>query len=126
MEKDKGRGSVQVGGCGVLVILFFGVYAPLVTRFSLPIRRVRGWEARFVDSLFFATPKSKRVLMHVRRYKVLTRCTLGLPRYLFPLSWTLCFSKRVLMHAWRHMPLTLWLVLGRAQVPYSYCMHFAK
>ena len=31
MEKDKGRGSVQVGGCGVLVIHFFGVYAPLVT-----------------------------------------------------------------------------------------------
>ena len=23
MEKDKGRGSVQVGGLGVLVILFF-------------------------------------------------------------------------------------------------------
>ena len=92
MEKDKGRGSVQVGGCGVLVIHFFSVYAPLVKRFSLPIRRVRGREARFVDSLFFATPKSKRVLMH----------------------------------AWRHMPLTLWLVLGRAQVPYSYCMHFAK
>ena len=45
-----------------------------------------------LDSLFFATPKSKRVLMH----------------------------------AWRYMPLTLWLVLGRAQVPYSYCMHFAK
>ena len=25
MEKDKGRGSVQFGGCGVLVIHFFGV-----------------------------------------------------------------------------------------------------
>ena len=94
MEKDKGRGSRQVRGCGVLVIHFFGVYAPLVMRFSLPIRRVRGREARFVDSLFFATPKSKRVLMHARRYKVLTRCTLGLPRYLFPLSWTLCFMRR--------------------------------
>ena len=42
MEKDKGRGSVQFGGCGVLVIHFFGVYAPLVMRLSLPIRRVRG------------------------------------------------------------------------------------
>ena len=94
MEKDKGRGSVQVGGCGVLVIHFFGVYAPLVKRFSLPTRRIRGREARFVDSLFFATPKSKRVLMHARRYKVLTRCTLGLPRYLFFLSWTLCFMRR--------------------------------
>ena len=94
MEKDKGRGSVQVGGCGVLVIHFFGVYAPLAKRFSLPIRRVRGREARFVDSLFFATPKSKRVLMHARRYTVLTRCTLGLPRYLFFLSWTICFLRR--------------------------------
>ena len=63
MEKEKGRGSVQFGGCGVLVILFSGVYAPLVMRLSLPIRRVRGREARFVDSLFFATPKSKRVLV---------------------------------------------------------------
>ena len=78
----------------MLVIHFFGVYAPLVLCFSLPIRRVRGREARFVDSLFFATPKSKCVLMHVRRYKVLIRCTLGLPRYFFPLSWTLCFMRR--------------------------------
>ena len=46
MEKDKGRERVQVGGCGVLVIHFFGVCAPLVKRFSLPIRRVRGCEAR--------------------------------------------------------------------------------
>ena len=94
MEKDKGSGSVQVEGCGVLVIHFFGVHAPLAKRFSLPIRRVRGREARFVDSLFFATLKSKRVLMHARRYKVLTRCTLGLSRYLFFLSWTLCFLRR--------------------------------
>ena len=94
MEKEKGRGSVQFGGCGVLVIHFSGVYAPLVMRLSLPIRRVRGREARFVDSLFFVTPKSKRVLLYARRYKVLTRCGLGLPRYLFPLSWTLCFLRR--------------------------------
>ena len=67
---------MQDGGCGVLVH-FIGVYAPPVKRFPLPIRRVRGREARFVDSLFFASPKSKRVLMHARRYKVLTRCTLG-------------------------------------------------
>ena len=58
MEKDKGRGSVQVGGRGVLGInffffFFFGVYPPLARRFSLPIPRVRGREARFVDSLFF-------------------------------------------------------------------------
>ena len=59
MEKDKRRGSVQVGGCGVLVIHFFGVYAPLVKRFWLPIRRVRGREARFVDSLFFAKTQTK-------------------------------------------------------------------
>ena len=78
----------------MLVIHFSGVYAPLVLRLSLPIRRVRGREARFVDSLFFATPKSKRVLMCAGRYKVLTRCTLGLPRYLFPSSWTLCFLRR--------------------------------
>ena len=64
MEKDKGRGSVQVRGCGVLVIHFFGVYAPLVKRFSLPIRRVRGREARFVDSLFFATPKMAAYATH--------------------------------------------------------------
>ena len=61
--------------------LFFGFYAPLAKRFSLPIRRVRGREARcyipklgtvldmllilFVtDPLFLATPKSKRVLVH--------------------------------------------------------------
>ena len=89
--EGQGKGN---GGGGVLVIYFFGVYAPLVKRFSLPIRRVRGREARFVDSLFFATLKSKRVLMHARRYKVLTRCTLGLPGYLFFLSWTLCFMRR--------------------------------
>ena len=53
MEKDKGRGSVQVGGCGVLVIHFFGVYAPLVMRFSLPIRRVRGREARLCGLFVF-------------------------------------------------------------------------
>ena len=57
MEKEKGRGSVQFGGCGVLVIHFSGVYAPLVLRFSLPIRRVRGREARFVDSLFLRRPR---------------------------------------------------------------------
>ena len=57
MEKDKGRGSVQVGGCGVLVIHFFGVYAPLAKRFSLPIRRVRGREARFVDSFLLRRPR---------------------------------------------------------------------
>ena len=66
MEKEKGRGSVQFGGCGVLVIHFSGVYAPLVMRLSLPIRCFRGRVARFVDSLFFATPKSKRVLMYAR------------------------------------------------------------
>ena len=136
MEKDKGRGSVLVGGCGVLVIHFFSVYAPLAKRFSLPIRRVRGREARFVDSLFFATPKSKRVLMHARRYKVLTRWLMaslyfGTPTLLIlfvldSLFYATPKSKRVLMHAWRHMLLTLWLVLGRAQVPYPYCMHFAK
>ena len=46
MEKDKGRERVQVGGRGVLVIHFFGVYAPLAKRLSLPIRRVRGREAQ--------------------------------------------------------------------------------
>ena len=40
MEKDKGRERVQDGGRGVLVIYFFGFYAPLAKRFSLPIRRV--------------------------------------------------------------------------------------
>ena len=33
MEKDKGRERVQVGGLGVLVIHFFGGYAPLAKRF---------------------------------------------------------------------------------------------
>ena len=46
MEKDKGRERVQVGGRSVLVIHFFCVYAPLAKHFSLPIRRVRGREAR--------------------------------------------------------------------------------
>ena len=46
MEKDKGRERVQVGGRAVLGFHFFGVYAPLAKRFSLPIRRVRGREAR--------------------------------------------------------------------------------
>ena len=41
----------------MLVIHFFGVYAPLVKRFSLPIRRVRGREARFVDSFFLRRPR---------------------------------------------------------------------
>ena len=89
-----------------------------------------------MDSLFFATPKSKRVLMRARRYKVLTRSFVaslyfGTPTLLIlfvldSLFYATPKSKRVLMHAWRHMLLTLWLVLGRAQVPYSYCMHFAK
>ena len=46
MEKDKGRERAQDGGRGVFVIFFFRVYAPLAKRFSLPIRRVRGREAR--------------------------------------------------------------------------------
>ena len=89
-----------------------------------------------MDSLFFATLKSKRVLMHARRYKVLTRWFVaslyfGTPTLLIlfvldSLFYATPKSKCVLMHAWRHMLFTLWLVLGRAQVPYSYCMHFAK
>ena len=56
MEKDKGRERVRDGGRGVLENYFFGFYALLATRFSLPIRRVRGREARC------CTPKLGTVL----------------------------------------------------------------
>ena len=94
-----------------------------------------------MDSLFFMTHESKRVLMPAMRYKVLTRWFVASLYFATPsllilfvldsLSFATPKSKRVLMHAWRHMLLTLWVLdsllgLGRAQVPYSYCMHFAK
>ena len=46
MDKDKGRERVRDGRRGVLENYFFRFYALLATRFSLPIRRVRGREAR--------------------------------------------------------------------------------
>ena len=46
MEKDKGGERARDGGRAVLENFFFGFYALLATRFSLPIRRVRGREAR--------------------------------------------------------------------------------
>ena len=74
--------------------------------------------------------------MHATRYKVFTRSFVaslyfGTPTLLIlfvldSLFYATPKSKRVLMHAWRHMLLTLWLVLQRAQVPYPCCMHFAK
>ena len=57
MEKDKGRERVRDGGRGVLENCFFSSsYVLLATHFSLPIRRVRGREARC------CTPKLGTVL----------------------------------------------------------------
>ena len=57
-----------------------------------------------LDSLFFATPKSKRVLMHVWRHMLLTLW------FVDSLFFATPKSKRVLMHVWRHMLLTLFFM----------------
>ena len=57
-----------------------------------------------LDSLFFATPKSKRVLMFAWRHMLLNRL------FADSLFFATPKSKRVLMYVWRHMLRTLWFV----------------
>ena len=74
----------------------------------------------FVDSLFFATPKSKRVLMGTKvggevhgegqRNRKSARGMTWPVSNLFSGSYATPKSKRVLMHAWRLMLLTRWFV----------------